>query len=197
MASTTYHAQLIKYDSSGNQSILNLKNTGDDVSISRTSNGNLPSTVTSAQTLANAFGSLAFKSAVTWNDVSGLASTELTVSSAGKLADARAIKALNDKIAANASNISKLNSNLEEITLKASNWRGDNAPYSYAITKSDLTASSLCDILFNPQTDKTVSALAAYKIAGYKQEAGKVTIYAWGEKPSIDLPITFVMRGGL
>ena len=112
MASTTYHAQLIKYDSSGNQSILNLKNTGDDVSISRNSNGNLPSTVTSAQTLANAFGSLAFKSAVTWNDVSGLASTELTVSSEGKLADARAIKALNDKIATNASNITKLNSNL-------------------------------------------------------------------------------------
>ena len=85
---TTYHAQLIKYDSSGNQSILNLKNTGDDVSISRNSNGNLPSTVTSAQTLANAFGSLAFKSAVAWSDVSGLASTELTVSSEGKLADA-------------------------------------------------------------------------------------------------------------
>ena len=115
MASTTYHAQLIKYDSSGNQSILNLKNTGDDVSISRTSNGNLPSTVTSAQTLANAFGSLAFKSAVAWADVSGITSTELTVSSEGKLADARAIKALNDKIATNASNITKLNSNLGDV----------------------------------------------------------------------------------
>ena len=109
---TTYHAQLIKYDSSGNQSILNLKNTGDDVSISRSSNGNLPSTVTSAQTLANAFGSLAFKSALVYNDVKGIVSNELTVSTEGKIADARAIKALADKIATNASNITKLNSNL-------------------------------------------------------------------------------------
>lgn len=81
--------------------------------------------------------------------------------------------------------------------LESAKWTGNSAPYSYVITKSGLTTNSLCDILFNPQTDKTVSALAAYKIAGYKQEAGKVTIYAWGEKPSIDLPITFVMRGGL
>ena len=197
MASTTYHAQLIKYDSSGNQSILNLKNTGDDVSISRTSNGNLPSTVTSAQTLANAFGSLAFKSAVTWNDVSGLASTELTVSSEGKLADARAIKALNDKIATNASNISKLNSNLEELTILSANWTGSTVPYSYVITKSGLTTNSLCDILFNPSSDKTVEALAAAKIAGYKQESGKITIYAWGDKPSIDLTATLVIRGCL
>ena len=153
MASTTYHAQLIKYDLSGNQSIVNLKNTGDDVSISRTSNGNLPSTVTSAQTLANAFGSVAFKSAVTWNDVSGLASTELTVSSEGKLADARAIKALNDKIATNASNITKLNSNLLDVqdqsataTLTAASWSGTSAPYSYTISNSKILANSNVDV---------------------------------------------------
>ena len=35
MATTTYHAQLIKYLANGDQYILNLKNTGDDVSISR------------------------------------------------------------------------------------------------------------------------------------------------------------------
>ena len=155
---TTYHAQLIKYDSSGNQSILNLKNTGDDVSISRSSNGNLPSTVISAQTLANAFGSLAFKSAVVWNDVKGIVSNELTVSTEGKIADARAIKTLADKIATNASNITKLNSNLEltntnvtkntgkistlttdldatkdqtiTATLATASWTGSSAPYS-------------------------------------------------------------------
>ena len=90
-----------------------------------------------------------------------------------------------------------MNSNSFDMVLTAANWTGENAPYSYVITKDGLAASSLCDILFNPQTDKTVLALAAYKIAGYKQETGKVTIYAWGEKPSIDLPITFVVRGGL
>lgn len=90
-----------------------------------------------------------------------------------------------------------MNSNSFDMILESAKWTGNSVPYSYVITKTDLAASSLCDILFNPQTDKTVSALADYKIAGYKQETGKVTIYAWGEKPSIDLPITFVVRGGL
>ena len=197
MASTTYHAQLIKYDSSGNQSILNLKNTGDDVSISRSSNGNLPSTVTSAQTLANAFGSLAFKSAVAWADVSGITSTELTVSSAGKLADARAIKALNDKIATNASNITKLNSNLVNLTLSASKWSGTSVPYSYVITNANITSSNILDLIINTNTQALVDALGSYRISGYKQETGKVTIYAWGEKPSVNLNASLVVRGGL
>ena len=221
MASTTYHAQLIKYDSSGNQSILNLKNTGDDVSISRTSNGNLPSTVTSAQTLANAFGSLAFKSAVTWNDVSGLASTELTVSSEGKLADARAIKALNDKIAANASNISKLNSNLsskadsstvntisgnvsklnnkvKSVTLATDSWSGSSAPYKYTINDSNIIGSNTIVQLSLPSNMST-SQRTAYRKAQIESgdvSAGKIILYAYGTKPSENIPIVLSIGGG-
>ena len=194
---TTYHAQLIKYDSSGNQSILNLKNTGNDVSISRSSNGNLPSTVTSAQTLANAFGSLAFKSALVYNDVKGIVSNELTVSTEGKIADARAIKTLADKIATNASNITKLNSNLANITLNSSGWTGSSVPYLYKISNSKITASNMLDLIINANSQTLVDALSSYRISGYSQSAGSVTIFAWGEKPSIDLSATLVVRGGL
>ena len=70
MATTTVaHASLIRYDDNGNQLVINLKNTGDDVSISRSSNGNLPSSVTSAQSLANALGTLAFKNSLSKSDV--------------------------------------------------------------------------------------------------------------------------------
>ena len=205
MASTTYHAQLIKYDSSGNQSILNLKNTGDDVSISRNSNGNLPSTVTSAQTLANAFGSLAFKSAVAWSDVSGLASTELTVSSAGKLADARAIKALNDKIATNASNITKLNSNLEDkankyneylITLKSSEWTSSSdIEYAmYTISNVKITAKSdICITLSNTNnSDATIDWINAAITAG-DQSTGNIQLHANGTKPIHDIIIKMLI----
>ena len=41
-----------------------------------------------------------------------------------------------------------------------------------------------------------MDALGNYQIAGYSQSAGKVTIYAWGEKPSVNLPATLVVRGG-
>ena len=202
MASTTYHAQLIKYDSSGNQSILNLKNTGDDVSISRSSNGHLPSTVTSAQTLANAFGSLAFKSAVAWSDVSRLASTELTVSSEGKLADARAIKALNDKIAANASNISKLNSNLSSkankykkvnITLSSETWTGGSVPYKYTATVNGVTATNEISIVLN-STDTTVAnAWMDASVVSGTQTTNSITLYAFGKKPATNIPITVLV----
>ena len=202
MASTTYHAQLIKYDSSGNQSILNLKNTGDDVSISRSSNGNLPSTVTSAQTLANAFGSLAFKSAVAWADVSGITSTELTVSSAGKLADARAIKALNDKIAANASNISKLNSNLSSkankykkvnITLASGTWTGGSVPYKYTVAVSGVTATNEISIVLNSTNTTVANAWMDASVVSGTQTTNSITLYAFGKKPTTNIPITVLV----
>ena len=199
---TTYHAQLIKYDSSGNQSILNLKNTGDDVSISRSSNGNLPSTVTSAQTLANAFGSLAFKSAVVWNDVKGIVSNELTVSTEGKLADARAIKALNDKIATNASNITKLNSNLEEkankykkvdLTLSSGAWTGSAVPYKYAATVNGVTTTNEISIVLN-STDTTVAnAWMDASVVSGTQTTNSITLYAFGKKPKTNIPITVLV----
>ena len=53
------------------------------------------------------------------------------------------------------------------------------------------------DLIINANTQALVDALGSYKISGYKQEAGKVTIYAWGEKPSMNLSATLVVRGGL
>lgn len=77
MATTVAHASLIRYDDNGNQLVINLKNTGDDVSINRSSNGNLPSNVTSAQSLANALGALAFKNSLSKADV-GLGNVDNT-----------------------------------------------------------------------------------------------------------------------
>lgn len=199
---TTYHAQLIKYDSSGNQSILNLKNTGDDVSISRNSNGNLPSTVTSAQTLANAFGSLAFKSAVAWADVKGLASTELTVSSEGKLADARAIKALNDKIATNTSKIAQLNSNLGnkadkykkvDTTLVSGTWSGSSIPYKYTTSVTGVTTTNDINIVLNSTDTVIANAWMDASVVTGTQTTNSITLYAYGKKPTTNIPITVLI----
>ena len=82
MATTTVaHASLIRYDSDGNQLVINLKNTGDDVSISRSSNGNLPAGATTAQGLANSLGALAFKNSLSKADV-GLENVDNTADSA-------------------------------------------------------------------------------------------------------------------
>ena len=79
MAVTTVHAQLIRYTDSGNQVIINLKNSGSDVSLTR-SNTNIPTSVSTVQGLANSLGALAFKSSLSKSDV-GLGNVDNTADS--------------------------------------------------------------------------------------------------------------------
>ena len=81
MATTTIHAQLIRYTTNGDQIIVNLKSDGGDITIDRSTNTKLPATVTSAQTLADALGSLAFKNSLGKGDV-GLGNVDNTADSA-------------------------------------------------------------------------------------------------------------------
>ena len=74
---TTVHAQLIRYATNGDQIIVNLKSAGSDISIDRSTNTKLPSTVSTVQTLANALGNLAFKDSLAKGDV-GLGSVDNT-----------------------------------------------------------------------------------------------------------------------
>ena len=80
---TTVHAQLIRYTTAGDQVIIDLKTTAADVSVDRSTNTKLPSTVTTAQTLANALGSLAFKDTIA--DASTSASGLMTAAMVTKL----------------------------------------------------------------------------------------------------------------
>lgn len=90
-----------------------------------------------------------------------------------------------------------MNSNLISLTISASGWTGSSAPYSYVISNSKITANNLLDLLINANTKELVDALGSYQLSGYKQEAGKLTIYAWGEKPSKNLAAVLVVRGGI
>ena len=93
-------------------------------------------------------------------------------------------------------NVTKLNSKSISLTLLASNWSGSSTPYSYTISNSNITATNILDLIINANTQALVDALSSYQITGYSQSTGKVIIYAWGEKPSVDLPATLVARGG-
>ena len=61
---TTVHAQLIRYTTGGDQIVINLKSTASDVSVDRTSNSKIPSSVSTAQGLADVLGNLAFKDTI-------------------------------------------------------------------------------------------------------------------------------------
>lgn len=90
-----------------------------------------------------------------------------------------------------------LNSNLIDLTISASGWKNTSAPYSYIISNDSITSKNMLDLIINANTQTLVDALKSYQISGYTQALGRVTIYAWGEKPSINLAATLVVRGGI
>ena len=89
-----------------------------------------------------------------------------------------------------------LNSKTVEVTILASGWTGEEAPYKYTINNSGITTTNMLDLIINTNTKELLDMVGKAKISGYSQEAGKVSIYAWGEKPSTNIPATLIVRGG-
>ena len=90
-----------------------------------------------------------------------------------------------------------LNSKTIDITLSSSKWSGSSAPYSYVISNEHIGVDNICDLIFNPNSQQLVDTLSDSEISGYLQETGKITIYSWGTKPNIDIPIILIVRGGI
>lgn len=87
-------------------------------------------------------------------------------------------------------------STVYELTLTASGWSGSSAPYANTLSVEGATASNNIE-LTTPSTitSAQVSAYSAANIASAAQANGSVTVYAYGAKPTIDLPITVIVRG--
>ena len=81
-------------------------------------------------------------------------------------------------------------------TLSADSWSGDSAPYTYTLSVSGVTATSNQEFLPTLDiTDEQLTALQAANIQDGGQESGSVTLKAFGEKPTIDIPIRIIIRG--
>ena len=68
--------------------------------------------------------------------------------------------------------------------------------YEYAIADTNIKVNNTIDIIFNLNTKEKLDTLISSKISGYKQEVGRITIYAWGDKPSDNIQASLIMRGG-
>lgn len=82
-----------------------------------------------------------------------------------------------------------------DMTLEAASWTGDTAPYSITLSVAKATATNNIDII--PQASES-TAIEAWQGLGYMlgtQSAGKVTLQAWGDKPSVDIPVKVIVRG--
>ena len=83
-----------------------------------------------------------------------------------------------------------------EVTLAAASWSGDSAPYTYTLTVNGVTDTSTQEIVF--ATSINLEQLTAGQNANIQdggQSANTIVLKAWGEKPTVDLPIRVIMRG--
>lgn len=83
-------------------------------------------------------------------------------------------------------------------TLLSSGWTGTSAPFVYELSVSGVTASSNQEVL--PPTTVTADQLTAIQSANIVdggQETGKIILKAFGDKPTIDLPIRIILRGDM
>lgn len=82
-------------------------------------------------------------------------------------------------------------------TLTASKWTGSSAPYTYVLPVSGATTSNIIEI--NYASNASSQAIEAYQnamLADGGQTTNQITIKAT-EKPTVDIPITIVIRNDL
>ena len=91
------------------------------------------------------------------------------------------------------------NSKIQSVTLTASAWSGSTAPFTYVISLSSvgLTGNSQIDISpgINASNDQYKALLAA-SLCGGSISGNNLTIKAFGQKPSINIPIVITVREG-
>lgn len=86
---------------------------------------------------------------------------------------------------------------LVNTTLTASKWTGSSAPYTYVLPVSGATTSNIVEI--NYASNASSQAIEAYQnamLADGGQTTNQITIKAT-EKPTVDIPITIVIRNDL
>ena len=100
-----------------------------------------------------------------------------------------------DDIASNKNEINSIRGKIQDMQLLASNWIGSTAPFSYTLEIPNSTAKSTVEILPSESiTQEHVNTFTDALIQAAGQGAGTVTLKAWGNKPSINLPIKVILR---
>jgi hypothetical protein len=82
------------------------------------------------------------------------------------------------------------------VTLPASGWTGTSAPFSITVAVTGVTTTSNQELLPAAAITLTqLQVLQSANIIGYSQTTNSVTLRAWGQKPTVDIPVVFIVRG--
>lgn len=86
-------------------------------------------------------------------------------------------------------------SSVVDITLSSTKWVGEAAPYTYTIEITGATATNVNEIIYS--VSATDEQIKAYQSAGLRdggQSTGQIILKATAEKPTVDIPITVIVR---
>lgn len=78
-------------------------------------------------------------------------------------------------------------------------WSGSTAPYTITIPVTGATTTNIIEVVpnYDTITDTQLTALKAAQIDKITQTTGNITLYAYGTKPTVDIPIKTILRGDL
>jgi hypothetical protein len=81
-------------------------------------------------------------------------------------------------------------------TLSSGSWSGSTAPYSQAVTVNGVTASNNCIVsVAQGASAAQYEAASEAQMLPYSQSANTITIYAYGDKPTVNIPISVLILG--
>jgi hypothetical protein len=87
-------------------------------------------------------------------------------------------------------------SSVENGTLLAASWEGTEVPYTYSLSVSGVTSTSIQEVLLSANiTQEQLEAAQSANIQDAGQSKNTILLKAWGEKPAIDIPIRIIKRG--
>ena len=87
-------------------------------------------------------------------------------------------------------------SNALALTATASGWTGNSEPYTQTITATGVTSSVNIELgVGGSLTSEQLDAILAAKIVCTAKGTNSVTLSAYGEKPTVDLPFAVFILG--
>ena len=91
----------------------------------------------------------------------------------------------------------EINSKIQNITLSSTSWSGSEVPFTYTLSNSNVTSTSkVVEIMpANGATNEQLQAYLSAGLCGGATSTGTITIKAFGEKPTTNIPIIVVVRG--
>lgn len=85
---------------------------------------------------------------------------------------------------------------IKTVTLEAAGWTGNEPPYSYTISMEEVTADNNIEVTYPvAPTQEVYEQLTSAGLCGGSQSAGSMTLLAYGDKPTMDLPVTIFVKG--